>query len=307
MTAGRESGEGTGHEPVMVEEVLEYLSPRGGSRVLDLTLGAGGHARAVLDLIGPTGLLVGVDRDGEQLERTASRLRADYPQTRFLHANFGEIDELAAHLKPIRFGGVLLDLGVSSEQLDDPVRGFSFSRTGPIDMRMDRSQGQPASVLLKTASADELERVFREYGQERHARGIARAIVRERARAPLTDTRQLAAVVERVVRSRPGAIDPATRTFQALRIAVNDELGNLARCLEGVHRLLDVQGVIVVISFHSLEDGLVKRSFRRGQDEGRLEVLTRKPVRPGEEETRRNRRARSARLRAARVIRATGE
>jgi 16S rRNA (cytosine1402-N4)-methyltransferase len=286
----------------MVDEVLKYLDPRGGSRVLDLTLGAGGHARAILKLIGQTGLLVGVDRDGELLQRTASRLRGDYPQTRFLHANFGEIDELAGHLSPIRFAGVLLDLGVSSEQLDDAERGFSFARTGPIDMRMDRSQAVTASRLLKELSADELERVLREYGQERHARRIARAIVRERARTPLTDTLQLAGLVERVVGGRPGPIHPATRAFQALRIAVNDELGNLARCLAGVHRLLDVGGIIVVISFHSLEDRLVKRSFRQGRVDGRLEVLTPKPVRPHDEEVRRNRRARSAKLRAARLL-----
>jgi 16S rRNA (cytosine1402-N4)-methyltransferase len=307
MTAASASEEGFGHEPVMVDEVLRYLDPRGGSRVLDLTVGAGGHARAILDRIGQTGLLVGVDRDGELLQRTASRLRKDYPQTRFLHANFGEIDELAGHLSPITFGGVLLDLGVSSEQLDDAGRGFSFARTGPIDMRMDRSRGAPASGLLKTASADELERVLREYSEERFARRIARAIVRERARTPLVDTHQLADLVERVVPARPGGIHAATRTFQALRIAVNDELGNLSRCLAEVFRLLDIGGVIVVISFHSLEDRLVKGSFRQGKTEGRLEVLTPKPVRPGEEEVRLNRRARSARLRAARLIRTTGQ
>jgi 16S rRNA (cytosine1402-N4)-methyltransferase len=160
---------------------------------------------------------------------------------------------------------------------------------------------------LKTASADELERVLREYSEERFARRIARAIVRERARTPLVDTHQLADLVERVVPARPGGIHAATRTFQALRIAVNDELGNLSRCLAEVFRLLDIGGVIVVISFHSLEDRLVKGSFRQGKTEGRLEVLTPKPVRPGEEEVRLNRRARSARLRAARLIRTTGQ
>jgi len=306
MDAGSRTGEGPGHEPVMVEEVLAHLGPREGGRILDLTVGTGGHARAILERIGPQGLLVGVDRDGELLERTASRLRKDFPQTRFLHANFAEIDELRRHLAPISFQGLLLDLGVSSAQLDDDERGFSFARTGPLDMRMDRSEGVTAGELLERLSADELERVLREYGEERHARAIARAIVRERSRTCFTNTLQLAALIERILPSRRMRIHPATRTFQALRIAVNDELGNLSRFLAGFHRLLEARGVVVVLSFHSLEDRLVKRSFRRGEQEKRLEVLTPKPVRPGAEEVRRNRRARSARLRAARLLETTG-
>ncbi|HUU42520.1 MAG TPA: 16S rRNA (cytosine(1402)-N(4))-methyltransferase RsmH, partial [Planctomycetota bacterium] len=201
------------------------------------------------------------------------------------------------------FDGLLLDLGASSLQLDDHERGFSFLRSGPLDMRMDRTEGVTAAERIRTLSADELERVLREYGEERHARRIARAIVRERQRTSLTDTRQLAAVIERAVPSGRGRIHPATRSFQALRILVNDELGCLERCLARFPRLLQPQGVIVVVSFHSLEDRLVKECFRRGGREGRLEVLTPKPVTPGDEETRRNRRARSAKLRAARLLR----
>jgi len=235
------------------------------------------------------------------LENTSSRLKKTFPAARFIHANFAEIDELSRHLGPIKFHGLLLDLGASSVQLDDHERGFSFLRSGPLDMRMDRTEGVAAAELLRTYSADELERLIREYGEERFARRIARAIVRERERTAITDTLQLAAVIERSVPSRRGRIHPATRTFQALRIAVNDELGNLERFLTRFPRLLTPQGVLVVISFHSLEDRLVKTCFRWGGREGWLEVLTRKPIRPSEGETKRNRRARSARLRAARL------
>ena len=286
---------------MMAAEVLRYLAPREGGRYLDLTVGGGGHARQVLERIGPGGVFVGVDRDEEVLRRTAAALKADYPQSRFLRANFAGIDELSRLLEPICFDGLLLDLGVSSLQLDDPERGFSFLRPGPLDMRMCRSEGVTAADLLRRSSADELERILRDYGEERYARRIARAIVRERGRRPLADTTELTTLVERVVPSRRGRIHPATRTFQALRIAVNDELGNLERFLAGFTRLLAPQGVIVVISFHSLEDRPVKRRFRQLEREDALEVLTRKPVTPGEEERNRNRRARSAKLRAARL------
>jgi len=298
-----ESGEGhsSGHEPVMAAEVLRYLAPRAGGRYLDLTVGGGGHARAILERIGPAGVFVGADRDEEVLRRTAAELGAKYPQSRFLRANFAEIRELSRLLEPICFDGLLLDLGVSSLQLDEAQRGFSFLRPGPLDMRMDRSEGVTAADLLGHLSADELERILRDYGEERYARRIARAIVRERGRRPLTDTAELAALIEHVSPSRRGRIHPATRTFQALRIAVNDELGNLERFLAEFPRLLAPQGVVVVISFHSLEDRLVKTCFKRLEREGALEVLTPKPVTPGEAETERNRRARSAKLRAARL------
>jgi len=168
----------SGHEPVMVQEVLEYLAPSEGAHFLDLTVGGGGHARAILERIGPTGVFAGVDRDEEVLQNTSDRLKRDFPHARFIRANFAEIDELKHHFEPIRFHGLLLDLGASSMQLDDHERGFSFLRSGPLDMRMDRSEGVTAADLLKKLSPDELERVIREYGEERHARRIARAIVR---------------------------------------------------------------------------------------------------------------------------------
>jgi 16S rRNA (cytosine1402-N4)-methyltransferase len=290
------------HEPVMLGEVMQYLACRSGGRYLDLTVGGGGHARAILELTGPTGLLIGVDRDEEVLRDTTSRLKKSFTNARFIHGNFAEIDELSRHLGSIGFDGLLLDLGASSLQLDDSERGFSFGRSGPLDMRMDRSGGKTAAELLREISEGELGRLIRELGEDRNARRIARAIVRERQRAPLRDTAQLAGLIERVSPSRGHRIHPATRTFQALRIAVNDELGNLERFLARFRRLLEPHGVIVVISFHSLEDRLVKRSFREGERDGWLEILTRKPVRATARELERNRRARSARLRAARLL-----
>ena len=302
MDAGGPPEASSGHEPVMVAEVLQYLAPRTGGRYLDLTVGAGGHARVVLERIGPSGVFVGVDRDRDVLERTSGELRSKYPKSRFIHANFAEIDELSRVLEPIRFEGVLLDLGASSMQLDDAGRGFSFMRSGPLDMRMDRTARTTAADLLRRLSLEDLERILREYGEERHARRIARAIVDGRGRLPLVTTTDLAMLVQRVSPSRRERIHPATRTFQALRIAVNDELGCLERFLAGFPKLLVPGGVIVVIAFHSLEDRLVKTAFRRLAAEGRLELLTRKPATATDDEVERNRRARSAKLRAARLI-----
>ncbi len=302
MEAGGPRKALTGHEPVMVAEVLEYLAPREGGRCLDLTVGAGGHARAVLERIGPTGVFVGADRDRDVLHRTSVELKAKYPQTRLIHANFAEIDELSRLLEPIRFEGVLLDLGASSMQLDDAERGFSFLRSGPLDMRMDRTTRTTAADLLRRLSLEDLEHILWEYGEERHARRIARAIVAARGRQPMLTTTDLAMAIERVSPSHPGRIHPATRAFQALRIAVNDELGCLDRFLAGFTKLLVPGGVAVIIAFHSLEDRLVKTAFRRLAAEGRVEILTRKPVTATDEEVARNRRARSAKLRAARFI-----
>ena len=298
---------GLGHEPVMLREILEYLAPGNGGRFLDLTVGAGGHARAILERIGRTGQFVGMDRDEDVLRLTADRLKREFPQARFFHGDFAEIAELRRQVGSMTFQGVLLDLGVSSIQLDDAPRGFSFQRSGPLDMRMDRSEQTTAADLINRLSQGELERLIRTYGEERHARRIARAIVEERRRRPLTDTLQLASLIERAVPRGRGRINPATRTFQALRMAVNDEPGRLDRLLGTFHQLLERDGTIAVIAFQSLEDRAVKRRFREGARGGWLEVLTGKPVTPTDEEVARNRRSRSAKLRAARMIAHPGE
>lgn len=254
------------HIPVMLDEVIEAVAPRTGGRYVDCTFGRGGHARAVLERIGPTGRVLAVDRDPEAVAEARKLARSDI-RVSFHHARFGEIGEIArgAGLAG-RVDAVLMDLGVSSPQLDRPERGFSFAHDGPLDMRMDPGVGTSASEWLASASEREIERVLRGLGEERAARRIARAVVAERKRGvPIATTRRLAAIVARTVR-RAGVrarVHPATRTFQAIRVHVNDELGELERALAAVPDLLAPGGRLVVVSFHSLEDRMVKR-FMRG-------------------------------------------
>ena len=289
-----------GHEPVMLKEVLEFLSPEPGKAFLDLTLGGGGHAEALLKRLGSSGRLIGVDRDEEVLLATATRLRERFNNVRFFSADFGNLQDLDEALEGERFDGVLLDLGISSIQLDDGKRGFSFQVDGPLDMRMDRSSGRTAEELLKKLSQGELANILREYGQERRAASIARTIVKRRARKPLMWTSELARICEHAARGKWQRIHPATRTFQAIRIAVNDELGALTRAMATLPKMLRSGGCLVVMSFQSLEDGIVKRAFREHARSGLYEVLTAKPLKASDEEVRENPRARSACLRAAR-------
>ena len=287
------------HTPVMVPEVLELLGPSPGDRFVDATVGLGGHAEAILERVLPGGRLLGLDCDVDALGRARERLRRFGEAVDLVQGNFRD---LAAHVAD--WGGpadgVLFDLGVSSLQLETSARGFSFSLDGPLDMRMDTTRGRTAAELLRRISARELERILRDFGQERYARRIARAIVENRRR--LKTTGDLATLVERVVPRRERRIHPATRTFQALRIAVNDELGALDRALADLPQWLAPGGRVAVISFHSLEDRIVKTRFRRFEAEGQLVVLTKKPLRPTAEEVAANPRARSARLRGARRV-----
>jgi 16S rRNA (cytosine1402-N4)-methyltransferase len=305
------------HRPVLLEEAVAFLNCRPGGIYVDGTVGGGGHARAVLERTSPDGLLVGIDRDEEAL-REASRSLAPFGSRVILVK--GTYADLRAVLSARAIGsvqGVLLDLGVSSHQLDTPERGFSFSLEGPLDMRMDRSSGAAARDLVQRAGETELARIFRDFGEERFARRIARAIVEQRRREPIGTTVALAALIARVVPGGAGEgqrIHPATRVFQALRIAVNRELEELERGLEEGIEALIPGGRLVVISFHSLEDRRVKENFRSWERtctcppgipvctcraEARAKVLTKKPVRPGIPEAEANPRARSARLRAA--------
>jgi 16S rRNA (cytosine1402-N4)-methyltransferase len=298
------------HVPVLLEEALHGLALRPDGVYLDATFGRGGHSRAILERLGPDGRLVAIDRDP-----TAADAAAAIHHPRFSFAT-GPFSELADVLRGLGVAG----LGVSSPQLDDPARGFSFRLDGPLDMRMDPTRGISAAEWIAAASERELARVIAEYGEERAATGIARAIVAERGREPIATTRRLAAIVAAAVRRSRGArredIDPATRTFQALRIHVNDELGEIARALGAVLPLLRPRARLVVISFHSLEDRIVKRFIREQSGRGdvdprlaRLPVVLPAPpallrpvgglVRAGDEEASRNPRARSARLRIA--------
>lgn len=286
-TTGEEGDTGAPHDAVMLAEVLELLAAR--HSLLDMTLGAGGHAEALLGAGAER--LYGVDRDPAAQRIAGERL------TRF-GSRFVPIAATFAELPPIeRVDGILYDLGVSSMQLDDPTRGFSFRGEGPLDMRMGGGD-MSARELVNTASEEELARILFEYGEERQSRKVARAIVRARERSPIETTFQLTSVVASAVGKRPGGPHPARRTFQALRVAVNRELEELAASLPQAVELLAPGGRIVVIAYHSLEDRIVKRFFR---DEPRLLVITKKPLQPGEEEVARNPRAKSAKLRAADV------
>jgi 16S rRNA (cytosine1402-N4)-methyltransferase len=286
------------HRPVLAVEVLDFLAPLPGQTIVDATVGAGGHTRLLAERLGSTGRLVGLDRDPAMLALARARVE-NYPAT-LVHANFDRLPLVLSELGITTVDGILADLGVCSDQIDKPERGFSFQQAGPLDMRMDSQQGEPARALLQRLNERALADLFWKYGEERYSRRIARAIVETRRRAPLDDTEQLAGLVRRCVprpRGRRHAIDPATRVFQALRIAVNDELGALDRLLAALPDCIQPGGRAVIISFHSLEDRRVKYAFR---DRERWEVLTSKPVQPGEEEVRSNPRARSAKLRAAR-------
>ena len=307
----------TYHTPVLLEEVVKLLQPHDGGLYVDGTLGGGGHAEEILRVTAPGGQLIGLDRDLEALEASRERLKKFEGRVRLLHANFAEVENVLISSAITAVDGLLFDVGVSSRQLNEPSRGFSFQREGPLDMRMDRSIGESARDVLLHCDVEELTRIFRVYGEERRAWAIAKCIERERAVHPLETTTELAQLVERVLGPKRGAIHPATRVFQALRIHVNRELENLQQGLVGAVRVLKSGGRLAVISFHSLEDRIVKQFFVQmstgcvcpprlvGCVCGRKEVLrivTRKPVTASEDEVRQNPRARSAKLRVAEKI-----
>jgi 16S rRNA (cytosine1402-N4)-methyltransferase len=286
------------HTPVLATEVVEWLDPRPGGIYVDGNLGLGGHATAILEASQPDGVLVGFEWDAAALEEAQKRLAKFGKRVHFVHRNFTTLKESLAELNIQEVDGLLLDLGLSSLQLDAGGRGFSFRGNEPLDMRMDVRQPVSAADLLNSASQEELADIFFYYGEERQARRIAAAIVAGRQELALTGTEQLVRLVEQAVPARfhPKKIHVATRVFQALRIAVNRELENLSIVLADGADLLKAGGRFCAISFHSLEDRLVKRAFAGNQN---LRVLTRKPVIPGDRECGSNPRARSAKLRVA--------
>jgi 16S rRNA (cytosine1402-N4)-methyltransferase len=301
------------HTAVLVEEALAALAVEAGGYYVDATFGRGGHTARLLEAVGREGRVLALDQDPQAI--AAGRLRfADEVRLTLIHASFAELGSLVpAHAHGRACRGVLFDLGVSSPQLDDPARGFSFRADGPLDMRMDTTRGEPVSGWLARAGVDEIREVIAELGEERFARRVANAIVATRREQPLARTSDLAALVARAVRTREPGKHPATRTFQALRIFINDELGALARGLEAALAVLAPGGRLAVISFHSLEDRIVKR-FMQGRASvdpalahlpivpaaaaPTLKIIGKK-VRPGAAELRGNPRARSALLRAA--------
>jgi 16S rRNA (cytosine1402-N4)-methyltransferase len=303
-------GQAGGHVPVLYDQVLAWLQPRPGGWYVDATLGAGGHARGILLASHPDGRLLGLDADPDALLHASKVLEPFGDRVTLRVANFRQLGAVAGALDIREVDGILMDLGLSSRQLDEAERGFSFAQDGPLDMRMDRSRRESAADLVNTLSEAELSDILWQYGEERHSRRIARAIVAAR---PLVTTGQLADLVARTV-GRREKIHPATRTFQALRIAVNEELEALSEALPEARDLLRPGGRLAVIAFHSLEDRLVKAFYRQEaracicppelpvcvcQHQATLRVLTSKPVRPSADETARNPRSRSARLRVA--------
>jgi 16S rRNA (cytosine1402-N4)-methyltransferase len=300
------------HVPVMLDEVLEALAVRPDGDYLDGTFGGGGYSRAVLDA-GPR-RLIGLDRDPEAVAR-GRRLAHESEKFTMLEGRFGDMAQHLAEIAIDQLDGIVLDIGVSSQQIDDPERGFSFAADGPLDMRME-ADGESAAEVVNHADEQQLASIIYRYGEERASRRIAKAIVERRGQAPITRTGELAKVVAGVL-GRRGKIDPATRTFQALRIYVNDELGELERALAAAEQLLRPGGRLVVVAFHSLEDRIVKqflttRSGQRANPSRHLpdrpedvpapatfRPLSRRPLTPSDDEVQQNPRARSARLRAA--------
>jgi 16S rRNA (cytosine1402-N4)-methyltransferase len=289
------------HVPVLFQRAVDFLRVQAGGTYLDCTLGMAGHAEGIVRLLGPEGHLIGFDRDPEALElakvrlaRVSNELGSRAPRLTLIGEAFSSVAE---HVKPASLDGLLADFGVSSLQFDEAHRGFSFQADGPLDMRMDTRRGPTAAQVVNEADERELADLIYEYGEERRSRRIARAIVRGR---PVTTTGELARIVASAAPAmKQERIHPATRTFQALRIHVNRELDEIRALLEAAPRLLKPFGRLAVICFHSLEDRIAKDSLREGAQKGIWEILTRKPVTAGEEETELNPRSRSAKLRAA--------
>ena len=307
-------GGSAAHTPVLLCEALAHLDTGRGGLFVDCTLGFGGHAEAVLERSSEARVL-GIDRDPEALAAAEIRLERFEERFAVFRGSFADIRSAVEEHGMEPPAGILADLGVSSMQLDRARRGFSFRQDGPLDMRMDPAAAPTAADIVNGYSEKALEDVLKEYGEERRARRIAKAIVERRDSAPIETTGSLRDVVHRAIGSRSGKVDSATRTFQAIRIEVNQELAQVGQLIDEALNLLETDGRLVVISYHSLEDRIVKSAFRdaalgevdpvtgRARSETRLiELLTRKPLRPGEEEVRLNPRARSARLRAARRI-----
>jgi 16S rRNA (cytosine1402-N4)-methyltransferase len=302
------------HIPVMEKEILEFLLTGNSGTYMDCTLGLGGIASKILEATSPYGRLVGIDIDPQALALAKENLISYGDRVSLIHGNFAFLDQILSQCGVSQVDGILMDLGVSSYQLDVPTRGFSFRHPGPLDMRLDQTVGYPVSHDLNEKSAAELANIFRDYGEERWASRIATKIVEARKKSPITTTTQLAEIVKSAIPKSSENIHPATRTFQSLRIYKNEELKNLQTGLEKAIQVLRSGARICVVSFHSLEDRIVKRMFRTMQKgcvcppvlpvcicgkKPLLKILTKRPLTPGEEEIRANPRSRSAKLRVA--------
>lgn len=290
-----------GHKPVLLKQVLDMLAPSGSPVIVDCTAGLGGHSKALLEAAGPEARGILIDLDEGNLRQARERLSDFGPRVRYFAANFGDVKEVLEQAEVKQADILLADLGIASTQLDDPLRGLSFQAEGPLDMRLDRSQHQTAAMIVNSYAEEELANLIFAYGEERYSRRIAHAIVLARKKNTIESTRQLADVIysayPAVARKSRHGVHPATRTFQALRIAVNQEMKNLERLLAALPDVLAVGGKAAIISFHSLEDRQVKQAFAAWEASGRAKLLTRKPIQATDEEANENPRSRSAKLR----------
>lgn len=300
------------HSPVLTKEILNYLDFKKGGVFIDCTLGGGGHSKAILENIYPYGLLIGIDQDIEAIEIAKEELKIYIDKVKLVKGNFKNLEGILSDLKIETVSGIIFDLGVSFHQLKEKERGFSFKEDSRLDMRMDLTQKFNAGILINSYSEKDLAEIFEKYGEERFSKRIARLIVIERKKKAITTTKQLA---DLIIRSLPRTkkrhtwrIHPATRVFQAIRIEVNQELKSLKKGLNQAIRALEDKGRICVISYHSLEDRIVKHLFKEVEREGKeqrdygLKIITKKPIRPSSEEVRDNPKARSAKLRVAEKI-----
>lgn len=289
------------HIPVLLKEVIQYLNPESNKNFIDCTLGFGGHGLAILEKTEPNGKLLGIDADCQQMEK--SKLNFEKFKKRIIFAcdNFSNLKEIAKKENYNNVSGILLDLGMSSNQLDESKRGFSFQKRERLDMRFNAQNQLTAEKIVNYWSFQEIENILKEYGEEQFSVNIAKNIAESRKERPIESTLQLVQIIEKSVPGwyRRGRLNPATKTFQALRIAVNDELNNLKNVLPQALEILEPEGRIAVISFHSLEDRIVKNFFRDKAKEASLKIFTKKPIAPSPEEIKNNPRSRSAKLRAA--------
>jgi 16S rRNA (cytosine1402-N4)-methyltransferase len=300
------------HIPVLTEEILNYLDFKEGGVYIDCTLGGGGHSKAILENIYPYGLLIGIDQDTEAIDTAQEVLKKYIDKVKLVKGNFKDLEEILSDLNIEKVAGIIFDLGVSFHQLKEKKRGFSFKEDSHLDMRMDLTQKFNADILINSYSEKDLAEIFEKYGEERFSKRIARIIVTERKKKTIVTTKQL---VDLIIKTLPGVkkrktwkIHPATRVFQAIRIEVNQELKALEKGLNQAIRFLEDKGRICVISYHSLEDRIVKNLFKEAERDSRetkndgLKIITKKPIRPSSEEVRGNPRARSAKLRVAEKI-----
>jgi len=285
------------HIPVLLNEVLALLCIKPEGIYIDCTIGEGGHSEAILGIIHPKGFLIGVDCDKSVLEITERRLVKFAGSFKLVHDKFSNITDICSRLNIKAVDGIILDVGISSYQIDNPERGFSFNKDGPLDMRMDQSSNLTAQSLINDSSYDELTKIFFEYGEERYSRKIASRIIAERNKRPIQTTFELVSTIKKAIPFRRYRIHPATRVFQALRIAVNNELVNLSKTITDGFSLLKKEGRMAIISFHSLEDRIAKNKFKEFKIEEQARIITKKPLTATKEELNRNIRSRSAKLR----------